>query len=278
MFKRFTTVAGRTIITRYTDSSRLKTEKARRPKTNPTPEAVAKINAINQERKLTAEINHNFGSGDLWITLAYPAKVTIDEAMKRIEKFKRNLRTLCKKMGLTYKLIEATGIGKQSGKPHHHLVVNKEITREMIKRYWPEEYTHIEYLWASGNYRRVAKYMLDNASSAQRGIHKKAWRSSRTIVKPETKKETLKRKPFGRIPDPEDLKPRKGYTIDRDSIRIYEHKITEEICVEYIEVSLTEEPRLKRYGKGTRTGPEKWYKEHWSEQMTMDEIIRREDM
>lgn len=274
MYRRFTTIAGKTIITRYTDSSRVKTEKTRKKKEKPTPEAVAKVNAINQERNLTAEINANFGPGDLWITLAYPGMETIEEAMKRISKFKRNLRNLCRKLGLPYKLIEATGIGKQAGKPHHHLVVNKEITKEMIWQFWPQEYTHMEFLWRSGNYSRVAHYMLDNAASSKdkRGSHKKAWRSSRTVTKPETKKETLKRKPFSRTPDPEDLKPRKGYAIDRDSIRIYEHAVTEEICVEYIEVSLQQEPRLKRYGKGRKAGPEKWYPELWDEQMTIEGI------
>ena len=274
MYKRFTTVAGRTIITRYTDSSRIKTEKGRKPKRNPTPAAVAKVNAINQERNLTIEINHNFGAGDLWVVLAYPVKATIEEAMKQIERFKRNLRNLCKRKGIPYKLIESTGIGSTSGKPHHHIVVNSEVTRDMITKYWAEEFVHIETLWSSGNYNRVAKYMLKNALSTKdkRGNHKKAWRSSRTIVKPETKKEEMKRRPFSRIPDPEDLTPRKGYAIDRDSIRIYQHAITEETCIEYIEVALTEEPRLKRYSKGKAAERERWYPEMWDEQITMGEI------
>lgn len=275
MYKRFTTIAGKTIITRYTDSSRSKTEKGRKPKTNPTTAAVAKVNAINQERNLTMELNHNFRPGDLWLTLSYPEMVSLEEAMKRIERFKRNLRNLCKRKGILYKLIESTGIGEQSGKPHHHIVINKEITRDMIIKYWDEPQVHQEILWSSGNYRRVANYMLKNALSTKdrRGNHKKAWRSSRTVTRPETKKEELKRRPFSRTPDPEDLTPRKGYAIDRDSIRIYPHAITEEICIEYIEVSLEEEPRLKRYSKGRRTDPERWYPEYWDEQVTMDEMI-----
>ena len=40
-YKRFTTIAGKTIITRMTDSSFVKCEKGRRPKMNPTSAAVA---------------------------------------------------------------------------------------------------------------------------------------------------------------------------------------------------------------------------------------------
>lgn len=272
MYKRFTTVAGKTIITRYTDSSRIRTEKGvRKPKTRPTPEAVAKVNAINQERSLTAILNANFKPGDNWTVLSYPEGTTVEEAEKAIEKFKRNIRGLSRRKARPFKMVESMGIGKRTGKPHHHLVMNKEITREMIVRYWPEEYVHIEPLWSSGNYNRVAKYMLKNALETKdaRGKHKKAWRTSRSVVKPETKEESMKRQP---VFDIEDLKPRKGYGIDRDSIRLYEHAITGSFCIEYIEVSLEEEPRMKRYGKGRSARPERWYPECWDEQISFDVV------
>lgn len=269
MYKRQTTVAGKTIITRYTDSSRIKTERrARKPKTRPTPEAVKKINAINQDRALTAILNANFEAGDLWVVLSHDEGTDIAAAMKQVESFKRNLRNMCRKKNVPYKLVEATGIGKRKGKPHHHIVINKEITREMIIKYWPEEQVHIETLWQSGNYNRVAKYMLKNAlqSKDSRGKHKKAWRTSRTVVKPETREEAMKRPTTF---DVEDLKPRSGYCIDRDSVRLYEHAITGAYCLEYIEVSMDEEPRLKRYNKGKKKQEERWYTENREEQITI---------
>ena len=167
--------------------------------------------------------------------------------------------------------MESIGIGKRTGRPHHHIVLNQEITRDMITRYWPEEYVHIETLWSSGNYNRVAKYMLKNALQTKdaRGKHKKAWRTSRSVVRPETREEKMKRVP---VFDIEDLKPRKGYGIDRDSIRLYEHAITGAYCIEYIEVSLEEEPKLKRYSKGKITSEERWYPESWDEQLSFDMV------
>lgn len=272
MYKRFTTIAGKTIITRYTDSSRIRTEKGvRKPKTRPTPEAVRKVNAINQDRALTAILNANFKPGDLWVVLSHDPGTTIAEAMKQVENFKRNIRGLCRKQALPYKLVESIGIGTRTGRPHHHIVLNKEITRDMIIRYWPEGHVHIETLWSSGNYNKVAKYMLKNALQTKdsRGKHKKAWRTSRSVVRPVTKEEKMKRQP---VFDIEDLKPRKGYGIDRDSIRLYEHAITGAYCIEYIEVSLEEEPKLKRYGKGRSVSDERWYPECWDEQLSFDMV------
>lgn len=272
MYKRYTTVAGKTLMIRKTDSSRIKTEKGKRKaKTNPTSEAVAKINKINQERRLTAAINSNFAPGDLWITLSYAEIHDIEYCMKRIAKFKRNLRNLAKKKGIVYKIIESAGIGQKKGKPHHHIVISGSITRDMIIRYWPEEYVHVEVLWSSGNYQRVAKYMLKNAyqSKGERGKYSKAFRSSVNVVIPQTREEEMKR-PANY--DPEVIAPHVGYYIDQDSIRMYEHPITGAPCIEYIEVSLTERPKIKYYSKGRLAKPEKQYREPIEEQMFIEHL------
>lgn len=272
MYKRFTTVAGRTLLIRKTETSRVKTEpQKRKPKSSPTPEAVAKINKINQERDLTAKLNHNFEPGDTWLVLSYPTFLPIEDCMETVKKFKRNIRRAAKKMGIPFKLVESTGIGKRKGKPHHHIVLNKEITRTMIIKYWPEEYVHMNTLWRSGNYQRVAKYMLKNAyqSKDQRGAYAKAFRCSREVVTPKTKKESMKRPVRYDI---EDLKPHEGYAIDRDSIRIYDHPITGAPCIEYIEVSLQEEPRIKYYRRGKTARPERNYKVQEEEQLSINQL------
>ena len=276
MLKRFTTVAGKTILVRYTDSSRIHTEKGRRPKTNPTPAAVRKVNRLNQERKLTALLNHNFSAGDMWLVFAYPDGTTPEEAMKEIEKFKRRLRNQCRREGIPLRIVEAMGIGTKKHKPHHHIVINKEVGREMILKFWPEEYLHTNYLWSGGNYQKIANYMIGNAQQTadERGKaakFKRAWRASRTVRMPETREEVMKREPSH---DPDELQPRKGYYIDRDSVRIYEHPITGARCVEYIEISLEREPRLKRYYKGKAVRPERMYPEFWDEQISFEEMIR----
>ena len=270
MYKRFTTVAGRTIINRYTDSSRIRTEKRRRPKKNKTPEAVAKINKINQERELTAKLNASFGPGDWWITLSNEYETTIADSMERMSKLKRGLQRYCKKNGIPFKIVETMGIGKRSGKVHHHLVMNKEIPLPVLYRYWQEEKVFAQPL-KGYNYQRVARYILKNAeeSKNRRGKYMKAFRCSRQVVKPEPRVESVKRQPTYDI---EDIRPRQGYQIDRDSIRMYEHPITGAVCLEYIEVSLQPEPRIRRYYRGKPARFEPMYQACWDEQMTIEQI------
>lgn len=270
MYKRFTTIAGRTIINRYTDSSRIRTEKRRRPKTNRTPEAVAKINKINQERELTAKLNASFRPGDWWITLSNEQETTIDESMENIAKMKRGLQRYCKKCGIPFKIVETMGIGQRSGKVHHHLVMNREIPLEVLYRYWQAEKVFAQPL-KGYNYQRVARYILKNAeeSKNRRGKYMKAFRCSRQVVKPEPRVESMKRQPTYDI---EDIKPREGYQVDRDSIRMYEHPITGAVCLEYIEVSLQPEPRIRRYYRGKPARFEPMYQACWDEQMTIEQI------
>ena len=270
MYKRFTTVAGRTIINRYTDSSRIRTEKRRKPKTNKTPEAVAKINKINQERELTAKLNASFEPGDWWITLSNEYETTIADSMERMSKLKRGLQRYCKKNGIPFKIVETMGIGQSSGKVHHHIVMNKEIPLQVLYRYWQEERVFAQPL-KGYNYQRVARYILKNAeeSKNRRGKYMKAFRCSRQVVKPEPRVESVKRQPTYDI---EDIKPREGYQIDRDSIRMYEHPITGAVCLEYIEVSLQPEPRIRRYYRGKPARFEPMYQACWDEQMTIEQI------
>ena len=50
------------------------------------------------------------------------------------------------------------------------------------------------------------------------------------------------------IPEPRALK---GYYIDQDSVRKYEHAITGLENLEYLMVSMEDEPRISRWYKGT---------------------------
>ena len=165
-YKRFTIVAGKTVITRMTDSTLIKMEKGRRPKTNPTSAAVAKINKLNQERELTAKLNANFRPGDWWITLSNQIGVTVEESMEKIAKLKRGLQRYCKKNELPYKMVEAMGIGQIKGKVHHHIVLNKEIPIEMVYKYWAEEEVFAQPL-KGYNYQKVAAYILKNAEESK---------------------------------------------------------------------------------------------------------------
>ena len=70
----------------------------------------------------------------------------------------------------------------------------------------------------------------------------------------------------------EEPKAFKGYYIDQDSVRRYEHPVTGLPHLEYQMISLTEEPRIKKYYKGkikTREEDLRKYINYIEEQMSL---------
>ena len=274
MKSRYITLAGRTILIRESASTNAGGRgKKRRPKENVTPEAVAKVNRTNRERELTAKLNHNFVPGGLWITLTYENDPLFgtglgkDDCMKRYRNFRKNIQRWAKKNGCTVKMIDSFGFGSRLGRPHHHVVMS-DVTTEILRKYWKEGRVHIEVLHGY-NYQRIAKYMLLNAELAKDGKIQRAFNCTRNIVTPQTRRQIMRASEVTQ--DIEDIKPFKGYQVDRDSINKYEHPIFEIECIEYIMVSLEPEPRLSRWSKGRKVREEKQYAAAWPQQLCFAE-------
>jgi len=105
-------------------------------------------------------------------------------------------------------------------------------------------------------------------------ISKKRYTTSRNIVIPEGKEEIISRKNIE--DEPQSLK---DYQIDQDSVQIYENEITGSICREYIMVSTTETPRIKKWrtgvtAKGERINFSKALREAYTEiQESIENLI-----
>lgn len=277
MKQRYITIAGRTILIRESASTNAGGKgKRRRPKENITPEAVAKVNRRNCERSLTAKLNHNFAPGDLWLTLTYENDPLIGtslgkgECMRRFRNFRKNLQRWAKKNGVQLKMIDAFGYGKRLGRPHHHVVVS-DVPTKVLEKYWTSGGVHMEML-RGYNYQRIAIYMIDNAKESEDGKIQRAYNCTRNIITPETKKQIMRAEEITR--DIEDIRPFKGYMVDRDSITKYEHPIFEIECVEYILTSLDPEPRLSRWSKGRKVKEEKQYQAAWPKQISFEDANR----
>ena len=272
MKKRFTTVAGNSILVSYSASTHAGAKgMKRRPKENVTPEAVAKVNRKNRERELTAKLNHNFVPGDLWLTVTYEntencgAGLTKERCMKNYTNFKKKLQRKAKKAGITIKAIDSFGFGERTGRPHHHIVMN-DVPTAWLTEAWTFGSVHIEVL-KGFSYHRIAAYMLKHAEQTADGKVQKAFRCTRNIVTPDTKVEVMK---SAELPDPEDIKPLDGYYVDRDTVHTYEHPVFETECMEFIMVSLTAEARLKRWSKGRKVKVEQQYSMAWPQQIDLD--------
>ncbi|MDO4393574.1 MAG: hypothetical protein Q4C80_04095 [Bacillota bacterium] len=265
MYFREITVAGKTIIIQEKVSSRVRGSQKRKSRMNVTSEAMRKINDRNAERDLTVKLNHNFKKGDYHLVLTYRGEAPeLKKAKGCLEKFIRNTRAYAKRNNIEFKYITVTEYAHT--RIHHHVVMSA-IDLEVIDRLWKYGYEKPTLLDDTGNYQKLAAYLLKETSKTFRNEdnpNKRRYNCSRNIVTPETKRQEMKGTPAA------DIKPLKGYYVDKDSIRIYEHAILEADCREYILVSLDEEPRLKGWNKGKKIKLEGQHKIHEEEQIAFE--------
>lgn len=250
---RETCVAGKTILRaiRIVNKNSAALGANRRPKSKPSREAVMKVNQKNSERVLTMQLNENFRKGDLHITLTYARIPTPAEAKKEKEKFFRRLKYACQKLGIEFKRIDVTEY--ENTRIHHHVVISY-IDPQIIRKAWGDNgHVLFSVLDDTGNYAKLAAYLIKETSKTFRksdNPNKRRYYHSSNIITPEIKREEVSGRELHQDP-----KPIKGYYIDEDSVHRYEHAITKVECIEYIMVSLEEEPRLKRWNKGKKIKP-----------------------
>lgn len=244
---RETCVAGKTILraVRVVNKNTSMISQRRGERIKPSRDAVLKVNQRNAERSLTMKMNNNFKGGDLHITLTYKTEPTAAEAKKDKEKFLRRLKYRFEKTGAVLKRIDVTEY--ENKRIHHHIVISY-IEPAVIEKLWDKGWVKVSVLDDSGNYKRLAEYLIKETSKTFRNPdcpNKRRYNCSNNIVTPAIKREEVSAREVNK-----ELKPLKGYYIDMDSVRKYEHAITKIECLEYIMVSLDDEPRLKKWNKG----------------------------
>jgi len=262
-----TIVAGRTVMTRLKATTRIKTSKKekRKPRSNPTSEAVRKVNLQNAVWKLTSILNRNFNGNDYHITLTYSGEEpTKEQARKNITNYQRVMKRICDKAGHEWKWVAVTEY--ENNRIHHHIVCSG-VDLQILKDKWKHGFVNCKMLDASGEYSNLAEYLIKETEKTFRlpdSVNRKRYSSSSNIIIPEIRREDVS----DRIMNQE-LKALKGYYINQDSVRRYEHAVLQVECMEYIQISLDDDPRLKRWSKGKKARHEKHYKEEWPAQLEM---------
>ncbi|MGN0409427.1 MAG: hypothetical protein ACI4E3_03365 [Candidatus Fimousia sp.] len=226
--------AGRTIETRkyYTPRYYSKGEK-RRKKSRPTKEEVKRINFRNRVRKLGWILNENFGPGDIHLRLSYrreEAPKDKEEMQKIIRLFLEKMRKEYRRAGKELKYVHVFEIGKR-GARHHHLVMNS-IDTKLIRKCWPHGYIHTSLLDDTGQYSKLAEYLLKFSGRNVGKWTGKSYSKSKNLVIPVPKKRIIS----GRDMYREEAVPKKGYYIDQDTVRsgetIYGYKFFSYIMIE----------------------------------------------
>ena len=211
-------VAGNTIeISKYyTPRHHTKGEK-RSPKEKKSSEAQQRVNQRKAVKELRRLMNTNFKDGDLLVRLdfyKYPVNDS-KEMQQCIVKAIRKLRTLFKKNNRPMKYIYVKELGPR-GSRHIHMVISK-CSLDDLQEAWSCGGIHVDPLYSDGQYAKIAEYFIKYAAKTEKTegeLIGKRWYASRNLVKPKVTKKVISAKHFKR-----EARERKGYYIDKDSIR-----------------------------------------------------------
>lgn len=191
----------------------------RGPKLDKTPENMCKVNRRNAAKKLSRLINANFAENDMHMVWTYdPANRAANpvEARSDMQKALRKLKTAYKKAGIELKYVAVTEYGKRS--MHHHLVINSGLEMATIQKIWGLGKIHVTLLDDSGDYERLAKYLLKQSDKTfndpEKSVWSKRWCASRNLVRPVEKRSVVKADCWRERP----VAPA-GYYLITDSIR-----------------------------------------------------------
>ena len=209
-----TTKAGRTIIMERYQAPRFNIRSEGRTITGEaTSAAQERANARREIRELTIKVNANFHPGDYHLTLDYSDSNrpdTIEAAKDDREFFLRRLRYRYRKAGIPLKYIIVTEWGKTRKGLHHHMIINRGVDMEDIRKIWKKGRVHFDPLDDTGNYSELAAYLLKKRKQwKEMGGTGRQWTGSRNLIRPKTVKKIIRMDVYYERP-----KPRKGYVLD----------------------------------------------------------------
>lgn len=240
----------------------------RKKKEKVTSDAVKKNNDMLALKNLTRLINLNFYPGDLHTTLTYAEELSPEEANSELEKWIKRMRREYKKLDKEFYYIAVTEF--KNKRIHHHVVMNY-IDFQVINRQWKMGRIRCTPLDKTRNYRVLAEYLIKETQKTFRepeNATKRRWKPSRNLKRPVVKREWVSISQLFQNLD--DIKPLKGYEIDRDTLRKYTNPVTKLDHLEYQMVSNEAVPRLSVWRKGKKVNRNETYRK-------MDEM-RQMDM
>ena len=202
----------------YTYRVNVKGEK-RAARKKPTSEAQKKVNQRKAEKELRRLMAANFRNGDTVVRLDFYKRPGGSEEMQQmIEKAIRRLRSAYRKAGKQLKYIYVKEVGPR-GSRHIHMILNREEmdVLSLLAKYWPHGGIHVD-PWTTGpNFQKLAAYFMKYAQKTEETeghLIGKRWYSSRNLIKPRIKKTVIRSNRFR-----EKVAEKKGYTVEKDSVR-----------------------------------------------------------
>ena len=227
----------------------------REKKKKASPEQIRKQNQWKKELYMTRLIRLNFSPGDYWMTLKYKrgARPPLEQVTKDLRNFMGRLRRVYKKRDTALRWIYRLEIGEKGG-VHIHFIVNRipgEETDRLIKKEWDKvkDSSGIFYdlLRDDEDYSRLASYIVkepDEEVEKQLRLFDEEERKafckysrSRNMKEPEREVHPYKRRTVKSL-IMDGPKPKKGYYIDKSSIRMGTNPLTGRSYCYYTEFKL----------------------------------------
>lgn len=240
----------------------------RKRKEKATSDAVKKNNDMLAVKNLTRLINLNFFPGDYHTTLTYAEEISPEEANRELDNWIKRMRREYTKADKEFYYIAVTEF--KNHRIHHHVVMSY-IDFQVIDRQWKMGRIRCTSLDKTRNYRKLAEYLIKETQKTFRepeNATKRRWKPSRNLKRPVVKREWVSISQLFQNLD--DIKPLKGYEIDRDTLRKYTNPVTKLDHLEYQMVSNEAVPRLSVWRKGKKVKRNETYRK-------MDEM-RQMDM
>lgn len=226
----------------------------RAPRKKATPEQMERQNHANKIKRVKREIMLNFHPWDLWLTLKYKrgTRKYTKEVLADITKWMNRLREIYRRAGERLKWIRRIEIGRYGG-IHVHILVNRPRTIKnidlIIKKLWGRAGVNFQTLREEGGYEQLAAYICKKGDDETEGQlsflpeedRKRCLRysTSKNLIRPE---DVRKRKRYTHWTMRRLLengpKPREGYYIDKNSIRMGVNPYTGMSYFQYAEVRI----------------------------------------
>lgn len=215
-------------------------KRARGKKEKPTKEAQRSVNLRKAKKMLARILNANFNGRDYYITFTYrkDSRPAGKEEMRRqIRKLLDRLRSVQKRAGMELKYVWVAEVGKK-GAAHIHMVLNR-IEIGKVRDAWEHGFIHVTPLDSSGQYRKLADYMVKYAVDTEAAIGEmvgKRYNPSRNLKRPTPKKRIIMSKK--KIPEGIDVPA--GWYLDKDSVQRGIHEFTGFAYLSYALVKIDE--------------------------------------
>lgn len=173
------------IVTKYFSSRYGSRGGSREDWSRPTPEKVAELNERRSEFKLWLLLLQNFRPGDLHLVLTYrrenrPKEISL--LKKDMQVFLRKCRALYRKQGKVFKYIWVCEY--ESTAPHFHLIA-PQIDPKFLAELWPHGNIRPSYLYAEGNFKPLAHYLIKETRRTFRDklVSGRRWNPSKNLEK-----------------------------------------------------------------------------------------------